>query len=291
MGQRGKIMRIKHHYCLEKRRKLQMFLEKNQIKYELCPSPNPELSWCVFDLYEDQELFKKFRILFPLSLSITIEPEYSKEEIETAQWLTVRSINPKVDRESDENTFQFSCPRGNNHREVKYRHIEQIGPFLSRKKIKWKANQFFGGTDATGENYMFCKEKTKEMITGRWRGLDFWPVKKYSTKQAMEDVYQLYFEQILPMEAIALTKKEKISTCKLCGRKKVYINERYQLLLKEDYMKKVSHQNVYRTEKIWTCDRIGWFTFSYNIVSHDFYQFCKTHGIDRGLVYEPIKLV
>lgn len=45
------------------------------------------------------------------------------------------------------------------------------------------------------------------------------------------------------------------------------------------------------TEKIWSYDRIGWHTVSFNVVPHEFYQFCKDNRIDRGLVYEPIELV
>lgn len=284
-------MRIKHHYFLEKKRKLQIFLEKNHIRYEICPSTDTKLVWCVFDLYEDEEAFRRFKILFPFSFSITVEVEYSIEEIEAAEWLTVRSLNTKIKREFDEKTFQFSCPFGNPCRELKYRHIEQVGPFLTKKKVNWKANQFFCGTDGTGENYIFCAEKTKALISDLWEGLDFWPVKKYSTKQKIEDVYQLHFKQVLPFEAVVLTGKEKISTCKLCGKKKLYINERYQLLLNKQYMEKKNYKNVYKTEDIWTYDKVGWHTFSLNIVSHDFYQFCKNNRIDRGLVYEPIKLV
>ena len=284
-------MRIKHHYFLEKKTRLEVFLDKNHVTYEICPSTNIKLSWVVFDLYEDQETFKKFKILFPFSVSIIIETEYSAEEIEKAEWLIVRSINSKLKQESDEETFVYLCPTRNACKEIKYRHIEQVGPFLSKKKIKWKTNQFFCGTDATGENYIFCKELTKTMISDLWEGLDFWSVKKYDTKQKIEDVYQLHFKQILPLEAIALTGKEKISTCKSCGRKKVYIDERYQLALKKEYMGKKSHQNVYVTEKIWSYDRIGWHTVSFNVVPHEFYQFCKDNRIDRGLVYEPIELV
>lgn len=281
-------MRIKHHYFMERTKRLKNFLERNNVTYEMCPSIQPDMSFYVFDLYEDQEIYRKFRILFPFTFSFS-SIEYSVEEIEEAEWLTVRSVNTKIKREPDQDTFQFSCPRRNGG----YRHMEQVGPFSVEKtnKIKWKTKQFFGGTDATGENYLFCAEKTKGLISGLWTGLDFWPVKKYGTGQDVEDVYQLHFNQVLALEAFALTGKEKINTCRICGRKKIHINTTYQLSLKKAYMKEKEFQNVYTTGNIWTYERIGWYTFSFNIVSHEFYRFCKDRKIDRGLKYEPIKLV
>ena len=288
-------MRIKHHYYLEMSKRLRKFLDKNHIEYEIdnaqsCLSPRKMLPECEFVLYKDQKCFRIFKILFPFAFSM-VDVEYSPEEIETAEWLTVRSINAKVNIEFEEKAFKNSCPYVGARRGLKYRHTEKVGPFSTKKKIKWKTNHFFCGLNTTGENYMFCPEKTKKLISGLWTGLEFWPVKKYNTEQEIGDLYQMHFEQVLPLEAFVLTGKEKVSTCKFCGKKKICINETYQLSLNKAYMERVGHQNVYTTESIWTYDRTGWHTFSFNIVSHDFYQFCKENKIGRGLVYEPIKMV
>lgn len=84
-------MRVKNHYSCEIKKNLIRFLEKNEIPYEIFGNG------CYFDIYEDQEAYRKFRKkFFVASLLPFKSTEYSQQEIENAEWLTVRSKSSKV---------------------------------------------------------------------------------------------------------------------------------------------------------------------------------------------------
>lgn len=283
-------MRIIYHYNLKNERGLSKFLEKHQVSHEVYIDHNQE-DMCLFDLYEDHVCYRKFKWQFPIaSLGFsTVGVEYSKEEVEVAEWLTVSSVNQKVNWECDENAWEFSCARKRPFsKEASYRHIRQVGPFSASKGIKWRSRDFFCGPNSP-QHLIFCANKTKEILGKEWLGLEFWPVKRENHTTNILDLNQLHFNQILPFEAIHFTGKERIKSCNSCGRKKVQITEKYQLSLKKSHMK--NPKNVYTTDDIWTFEKTGWDTFSLNIVSHEFYQLCEDNGMNRGMIYEPIELI
>lgn len=65
----------------------------------------------LFELYEDQKVYEKFKQQFPFvsRLDSITTCEYSQGEIEEAQWLFVRNKSVKVQWEYDEYAFQRSC--------------------------------------------------------------------------------------------------------------------------------------------------------------------------------------
>lgn len=138
-------MRIKYHYCIENKRGLIKLLDEFQVPYELCHLPEINSILCSFDLYEDQEVYRKFRKKFFISKFDTIKSiEYSKREIESAEWLSVRNGSIKVQWEYEENAFRESCPYKRPFvKEVYYRHIEQVGVLAASKKVKWGTRQYF----------------------------------------------------------------------------------------------------------------------------------------------------
>lgn len=92
-------MRIKYHYCLKKEKRLLDFLNKYQLSYEINDLLQINYSSCIFDLYEDQDIYGKFKVQYPfISRFDSIKTiEYSKDEIENAEWLSVRSKGTKVE--------------------------------------------------------------------------------------------------------------------------------------------------------------------------------------------------
>lgn len=284
-------MRIRHRYYLSNKVGLQSFLNEHQISYQKDYSNDGKNIMYVFDLYEDQKSYSKFKKYFPFTSldDSVVEIEYTQAEIEQSEWLTVRSISPKMIYEFDEKAYKFSCPyKKFFSRELFYRHVEQIGELSSSKPVKWNLKQFFCGSD-TADNYIFCADKAKNILGQEWGGLEFWPVKKYNTNEYIVNLNQLYFSEVLPIQAIHFTGRENIRHCNICGKSKIYIQPVYQLSLRRKYMKNPKY--VYKTEDIWTFDLMGWNTFSLNIVSHEFYQLCKDNRMNRGMVYEPINLV
>lgn len=280
-------MRVKHHYCLGNKIGLLKFLNKFQIPYQTCEIE--DYKSYSFDLYEDQEVYVRFRACFPFvsRLDSIKTIEYSKAEIENAEWLTVQNISIKVQWEYDENAFKQLCPYKIPFiKEVYHRHLEQADILSVTKPVKWGTRQFFSGPSAA-DDIIFCSKRAKLLLENRWVGLEFWPVKKYNTSKQLEDLYQLYFAECLPIEAFS---GGQLAICKGCGRKIMRITEGvHQLVIDSKYLQ--DQKSVYKTGEVLTRELIGCNTFSLNIVSQEFYQYCEKHGMNRGMIYEPINLI
>lgn len=282
-------MRIKQHYFYTAKKELISFLEKNKIVYEICDLPESNNKLCTFDLYEDQELYWQFKKQFfylPKNNSIrTIE--YSKQEIESAEWLTVRSKGTKVQWEYEEDAFQKTCAYKRLFiNELYYRHSMQVDLLSVSKAVKWGSKQYFSGPN-TADDFLFCSERARELLKGRWEGLEFWPVRKYNSTQRMSDIYQLVFMNNLPINAIA---GGKTIECESCGKKVMRFAEGIHMLeIKKEYLK--DPFKVYRTDDVLTEQLKKCTTFSLNIVSQEFYRYCEKNQMNRGMIYEPIKLI
>jgi len=91
-------MRIKHHYYVEHKNRLQKFLDDSDISYEFFVDINGS-QHLVFDMYEDDCVYRKFKMKFPYITKddwILKDIEYSKQDIENAEWLRV--CHPGTDR-------------------------------------------------------------------------------------------------------------------------------------------------------------------------------------------------
>lgn len=282
-------MRIKYHYCLENKFGLTKFLEKFQISYEICEFPEIKYKSCSFDLYEDQKAYEMFKMQFPFvsRLECIRSIEYSRADIENAEWLSVRNISTKVQWEYDEKAFERSCPyKRPFFRDVYYRHTEQKDILSATKPVKWGTRQFFSGPNAA-DNLIFCSERAKKILGNQWKGLEFLPVKKYNTSKYIDDLYQLFFTERLPVEII---RGEQQTICKSCGRRIIRI-PKGESQLKLDGKSIQDQKSVYKTGEVLTEELIRNTTFSLNIVPQDFYQYCEKHAMNRGMVYEPIHLL
>ena len=105
-------MRIQYHYCLENKWGLEKFLNTNEISYEKTDEWLEGDSLLIFDLYEDEKVYTKFKIHFPYVAMLDADKSvvYSKEDIQNAEWLTVRSKGTKVQWIYNEKAFNQQCP-------------------------------------------------------------------------------------------------------------------------------------------------------------------------------------
>lgn len=164
-------MRIKCHFGLIAQTRLINFLEKHQVKYILTELVNAKEKLCTFDLYEDQEVYEKFKRQFPFTSKYDAikTVEYSKDEIEQAEWLTVRNIGTKVNWEYEEESFDETCSyRRPFIKEIYYRHSEQIGMLSASNSIKWGTRQFFSGPNSA-DDMIFVQKRQRNYweIVGR----------------------------------------------------------------------------------------------------------------------------
>ena len=166
-------MRIKHYYCLKNKFGLLRFLNRYEIPYQtedsfevLGTSVQVSDKEYLFELYEDQKVYEKFKQQFPFvsRLDSITTCEYSQGEIEEAQWLFVRNKSVKVQWEYDEYAFQRSCGyKRPFQKEMEYRHEEQIGYLSVTKPVRWGTRQFFSGPNAADE-LLFCSDKTRRIL-------------------------------------------------------------------------------------------------------------------------------
>ena len=87
----------------------------------------------------------------------------------------------------------------------------------------------------------------------------------------------------------AITNKPIIS-CPKCGKTMIRIpNPVQKLVLDKNYLKDQTH--VYKTGDMLTEQKMGYHTSFFNIVSQEFYQYCERFGMNRSMVYEPVKVL
>ena len=117
-------MKILRHYCIGKKR-IAKFLEKYKVPYSKLYDDDDEY---VFDLEEGTEIYQIFKRKFPLQIELHREKIYSKEDLEQAEWLSVRSFTEKiiVDELDDKTVEQSWYYRGILWTSG-YRHLKQIG--------------------------------------------------------------------------------------------------------------------------------------------------------------------
>lgn len=282
-------MRIKYHYApaISAHSRLTNFLEKRNISYELCPlvgGTNYRL--CVFDLYRDQDEFIEFRIRFPFLSWITESIEYTESEIETAEWLFIRSMSKLVKWECHSSAFQQSCEYKKPFLHDKYyKHSEQIKPLTVTQKMKWSTRRYFSGPD-TAEDFIFCSKRAKNMLDGKWKGLNFFNVMNVNG-EPYDDLYQLVFERRLPLKALCGGKE---TICRSCGRSVIrFKNVLLQLGIQKQFIPDTD--SVYSTGDVLADSLIGFPTYSLNIVPQSFYQYCKEKCMNHGMIYEPVNLI
>ncbi len=279
-------MRIKHHYALPVNTRLMDFLRENRVAYKTCPLPGSDAPLCIFDLYEGQECLRTFKTRFPFCREISKSPKYSKAEIENAKWLSVRSGLKKVEWEYQPSAFLLSCEYSKLFsRGKRYKHEEQISPLTVIGPMKWSAKMYFSGPNAA-DDILFCSKQTRDALDGKWNGLDFLRVMN-GKGECHNDLYQLAFQNQLPIEALSGGKK---TICRTCGRTVLRLKDgTYQLELREQYVD--GGNSVYTTGNVLADWAIGFPTYAINIVPQSFYQYCERNGMNYGMIYEPVNLI
>ena len=94
-----------------------------------------------------------------------------------------------------------------------FKHSEQVKPLTVTKSMKWSKRLYFSGPNAA-DDFIFCSKRAKDMLGGKWAGLDFLDV--IDTKnEPYDNLYQLLFARKLPLKALYGGKQ---TTCSTCGR-------------------------------------------------------------------------
>ena len=213
-------MRTNYHcVTIEKDELLISLLESEKIKYGSFMDKG-----IVFDVYSDNPRFADIieRVNKSPKAHFVQWVEFSKQEMQAAEWYFMEPKRQIVDSLQTDYTFEFYCPykKGPNDPFIRYHRSEQIRPFLINNKIpKWKPKFNFCSEAHGFFFYIFCSDEAREKLTqSDVVGVDFQPVLKGDKVTVRENIHQVVFPNILPTEAFDFIGEYHHSTCDLCGR-------------------------------------------------------------------------
>lgn len=214
------------------------------------------------------------------------ETVFTKEEISSAEWLTIRS------------RWYYDYPQPeNNYRNITYTTDRQcpftdcrIGlvqkdPFRFKRTPKWGKRNFCMTNWVFDE--LFVSRRAKELLeSSDLKGFSFSEVRNKNGSEIMDDMYQLRIPHILPSGIADTTSRIKdVFVCPVCGQRKFRSNSRGQF---------VFHKEAFTDAPDFT-KSAEWFGGGSSackliLVSQKAYRFITANKLDSSLVFEPIRL-
>lgn len=278
-------MRIKHRFGFNIDEKAVIrFLDNHNIKY------NKDETTINFEMFEDDEKFNLINDFMGSNNAVRIQDAvYTREEIEGAKWLTVRSSwwsqypQPEADMKYKYTTYDatnycdggesdYSCGKG----------LIQREPFILKKEPNWGSRNFMMLNWISDE--LFINKKTVEMLLNSdLKGFEIYDVWNKSKKK-MEGVKQIFVKSYLP-KGISINSIEREYVCPKCGFRKYWLKTG-EISFNKNIFDGIQCDIVKTSDKFGegNCD-------SLILVTRKFYDVIKTAKLDRGLVFEPIRLI
>lgn len=241
------------------------------------------------DISESDPHWKELSCLLMLENNAYLsETKFSKEELFSAEWLTVRS------------RWYYDYPQPeNNYRNITYTEDEQctfadcsIG-LIQKDSFRFKRTPKWGKLNFCMTNWvydeLFVSPKAKELLeSSNLQGFSFLNVMNKSGSDTLTDIYQMQIPYILP-EGMIIDLKGRIREifdCPICGRKKFRSNGRGQFVFKKDIF--LNAPDFVKSAE--------WFGGGASaskliLISQKAYQLITVNKLDSSLVFEPIQLI
>jgi hypothetical protein len=275
-------MRIKHRYSFnESNIKVKQFLDSNNINY------TPSFGLITIEIYEDDNFCTDIKKIMEDENIIPItEKIFSKNEIEKAKWLRIRSKwrweypQPDNDFGYKSNTYDNSklcieCGSG----------LVQKNVFFLKKEPKWGNKQFLQLNWI--EDELFINTSIiADLENNEIQGLSFLPVKNVRTKEELKNIRQLKITNILKKGFVIDDKdiKKKI-VCSSCQIEKIVLQGSSVLKLKTD---KISNSlDIVKSFEIFGDGKMA---TRYILISHKFAKLIMNKKW-KNIVLEPIQLI
>ena len=277
-------MRIRHRYgigCSDKR--VLRFLNQHNVSYQsngLIITAN---------VFEDDVQFRAIESFMLKANAVDVKDAiYDSEELESAEWLSIKSEWWSQYPEPRDNFAYMSttydsieyCKGADN---IYYcgKGLRQVHPFMMAKRPNWGARNFMMLNWVPDE--LFVSQKACKILEGAGLlGFELWDVvdKKYIP---YETVKQIHIETQL-QEGLDAHAIDQELVCPVCGFKK-YIAKTGLIKFQKGLFDGLKCDVVKTKEKFGEigCD-------SLILVSQKFYNVVKENSIDRGLVFEPVEL-
>ena len=269
-------MRIKSHIVCTFSEELLRELEKRNVNCKMVPNPLNDETLLVIDVIDFKD-----KSLLPSDAIVLESPFYSKEEINNAEWLTCRCIDPKVTLMNEERSFCLTEVYDNG---MKARHKFPSGnPFYVKSAPKHRHSQGFFRSYSLSDYDLFCSERAKQVL------LDYFPDLKVSFNRVLsskndkpvDDIYYLYIHETLAIDFIDLS-KAYLFRCPVCGKETFAAP--MQLAIKAE-----PRSAIVKTPRCFSYG--GNIEYSILIVSRLFRKVLLEHKLTQGLVFEPVTLV
>lgn len=255
------------------------YLEENKIEYY-----KGEIISTLDILESDPHWINISKIIKKHGIDYLTETVFSKNELCSADWLTVRSVwrydYPQPENKYSEITYDGKmcdvCCGG----------LTQVDAFRFKKAPKW-GKRFFLTTNWETD-VLFLSENAKRIIESEnIPGIAFKEVKNKSGTESLSDIYQLVINNILPKGLVFEQSpiREKL-ICGKCGTIRFHPHARGQFIYYKEAFDNAP--DIVQTSEIF-----GWGGVNERktIVSQKIYQLITDNKMDRSLEFQPIKLI
>lgn len=282
-------MRYQYYYYVEAPENLLTFLAENRVKRKVDETGvKKNTKYVVFSIYSSQpnyqELLDTLTTVYGCKKPLVF-CDYSKKELQEAEFLWVTPYRHCLAVRNDEEAFQFSCnytcpglPQERSH------HRKQIAPIQICKEPKLSQKTAFY-TLETGFCFLFADYRIKALAEQHdLRGLLFQPVYLRNGVESRK-IFQISSSHILTIDAVARGHGEKSEFCPfLCGKESLLIDASYQMHLLRSHIEPTL--DLMCSEDFWG-EGLG---FSAWIISQKFYRLLLAEKFTGSLSIAPIVL-
>lgn len=242
----------------------------------------------VFDILNGSEQHRHIKTEFPDFAPLCEWYIFSEEEMQAAEWFTMRSTNEKLEDSCPEKTFSYSCYASNYYNPPRnfdqYFHQIQVAPFYFSKPVKWGRNFFYSCSDK-GQDTFFCSEMASNlMLQHGLRGMEFLPVLSKKTNEPMPDIYQFNVTNIIPDSSFQVIGAHGIWTCPICGKSRYVVNSLSRLSVDKSVL---GEQDFYVTDMIQTYNG-PLFPSPFYIASKKACEVFRKYHFDRTIELFPL---
>ena len=208
---------------------------------------------------------------------------FTKNELNQAKWLTIRSVWLNVyPYPRDNMEYLYNIYNTSNICEICRKGIVQNKCFSIEKKPKWGQRNFFMLNLITDE--LFISNKVASIFQeNNITGIEYFDV-YYKKNEKINDTKQLFIKCKL---APGLNEKsiKEITTCKKCNNKSFFLKPDFV------YINKQAFDNV-NVDIIKSHEIFGQNTYgNLLLINKKIYDIIMKHKIDKNLVFEPVVLI
>ena len=241
-----------------------------------------------FDIYESSphwEYIQKF--IYENGLLCQSNPVFLDNEVREAEWMRIwcqwRCGYPQPED-------AFMTGKVTYSRE-KYCHAcdcgeVQIEPFRMKKEPKW-GKRHFAELNWVGDELFLSKTAKNALESNHITGISFLPVNNKKGNESFDDIFQLVVPCVLDAGMVEeLTDFDKISYCSNCSKKK-YVPSGTSI---KSFRKEI-FSNAPEVVKTFEIFRDMRYAAREIIVHQRVYRVITENNLERGLVFEPIRLV